>query len=467
MEATIGERYVLKERVMTGKRHSVYRARDLALNRDVFLYIAANENAGEAGSYLQRLGRVSGFDHEQFIHIFDAGLHEDHPYMVLKAYDGEPLLSAIERRNIEAGRILASVTELGKSLLEALEAGIQGFSVTADNVWVRPDGCWMIVNYWEEADKRRQGAAGLAALLVQCFTAAAELPPDAETLEFALRRHMPRHGATPAQTERLIELLQRVLQGGESLSSFLFALREIGASKEAAAVEERPSFSSGAAFAPPRQEPVRSAPPEYPAHRDAVAYAKDAEDAAYDEDEADEEDDGDRAGGRPRWRLRRVAAVSVSVLCVLVVAAIWIRQSFQPIERESAAPPPPAEVGGGGSAGAGGPSGGGGSAEAGADREADAGREANAGRNGKPSEPDPMVLPEKPETDGDTVHVPPLVGLTRETAEKEALALQLKYDYFIEPSDQEQGMVFKQVPEPGTEVPKGTRITFYVSRGAP
>lgn len=458
MEATIGERYALKEPVMTGKRHSVYRARDLALNRDVFLYIAANGKAGEAGSYLQRLGRVSGFDHEQFIHIFDAGLHEDYPYMVLKAYDGEPLLSAIERRNIDAGRILASVTELGKSLLEALEAGIQGFSVTADNVWVRPDGRWMIVNYWEEADKRRQGAAGLAALLVQCFTAAAELPRDAEALELDLRRHMPRLGTTPAQTERLIELLHRVLQGGESLSSFLFELREIGGSKEAAAVEERPRFSAGAAFSQPQQEPVRSAPPEYPAHRDAGAYVKDAEDEEYDEDEADEEDDDDRAGGRSRWRLRRVAAISVAFLCVLVVAAIWIRQSFQPIERESAAPPPPASAGADGS---GGSSGGGGSAEAGA------GREANAGRNGKPSEPDPMVLPEKPETDGDTVHVPPLVGLTRETAEKEALALQLKYDYFIEPSDQEQGTVFKQVPEPGTEVPKGTRITFYVSRGAP
>ncbi|MZQ86882.1 PASTA domain-containing protein [Paenibacillus sp. 5J-6] len=61
--------------------------------------------------------------------------------------------------------------------------------------------------------------------------------------------------------------------------------------------------------------------------------------------------------------------------------------------------------------------------------------------------------------------VPNLVGHTREDAEKMALASGLRYQFLLEPSTADKGIVFKQDMVPGTTVNDGDRITFWVSKG--
>jgi len=66
------------------------------------------------------------------------------------------------------------------------------------------------------------------------------------------------------------------------------------------------------------------------------------------------------------------------------------------------------------------------------------------------------------------VAVPPLVGLTRENAMRQLRELGLE-GRVIEQASAEQaaGRVFRQSPEEGTRLPKGERVTLYVSTGPP
>lgn len=77
----------------------------------------------------------------------------------------------------------------------------------------------------------------------------------------------------------------------------------------------------------------------------------------------------------------------------------------------------------------------------------------------------PEVVPEPSNNAEKTQVVPNLVGLTKEAAEKLALEHGLRYQFFLEVSEKNQGEVFKQDLPVGSKVGKETRITFWVSKG--
>jgi hypothetical protein len=62
------------------------------------------------------------------------------------------------------------------------------------------------------------------------------------------------------------------------------------------------------------------------------------------------------------------------------------------------------------------------------------------------------------------IPTPTLVGLTQAEAEKQALSSGLHYKYFIEPNGQAQGAVFKQEPQPGSNMSKGDNVTFWIGK---
>jgi hypothetical protein len=62
------------------------------------------------------------------------------------------------------------------------------------------------------------------------------------------------------------------------------------------------------------------------------------------------------------------------------------------------------------------------------------------------------------------ITTPTLVGLTQAEAEKQAVSSGLHYKYFIEPNGQAQGAVFKQDPQPGSNISKGDNVTFWIGK---
>lgn len=81
--------------------------------------------------------------------------------------------------------------------------------------------------------------------------------------------------------------------------------------------------------------------------------------------------------------------------------------------------------------------------------------------------PSPIEIEATPLPSSDNmILIPDLYGLSKEEAEKLALANGLHYKYFVEHNELQEGLVFKQEPESGTEVSKGGYITFWISKGA-
>ncbi|WP_134705049.1 PASTA domain-containing protein [Ammoniphilus sp. YIM 78166] len=84
-------------------------------------------------------------------------------------------------------------------------------------------------------------------------------------------------------------------------------------------------------------------------------------------------------------------------------------------------------------------------------------------------EPEPEEAPTpEPESSPEPttfVEVPNMVGESLQAAEKRALDQGLRYQYFLDFNERPEGEVFKQDPEPGDQVAKGSRITFWVSKG--
>lgn len=64
------------------------------------------------------------------------------------------------------------------------------------------------------------------------------------------------------------------------------------------------------------------------------------------------------------------------------------------------------------------------------------------------------------------MQVPDLRGLSKEEAEKLVLSYGLHYKYYVEYNDQQEGFVFKQEPESGTEVTRGGYLSFWISKGS-
>jgi hypothetical protein len=62
------------------------------------------------------------------------------------------------------------------------------------------------------------------------------------------------------------------------------------------------------------------------------------------------------------------------------------------------------------------------------------------------------------------ITTPALIGLTKDEAEKQAISSGLHYNYFIEPNGQAQGAVFKQDPQPGSNISKGDNVTFWIGK---
>jgi eukaryotic-like serine/threonine-protein kinase len=78
---------------------------------------------------------------------------------------------------------------------------------------------------------------------------------------------------------------------------------------------------------------------------------------------------------------------------------------------------------------------------------------------------DPNAAADVPSNSQQTeITTPTLVGLTQAEAEKQALSSGLHYKYFIEPNGQAQGAVFKQDPQPGSNISKGDNVTFWIGK---
>ncbi|ULL18460.1 PASTA domain-containing protein [Paenibacillus sp. H1-7] len=439
MEDRMEQRYLPEKPILPLASGMVYMGKDLSLNRKVILYAVDSQDDAFTKAYTEMLGEASQFTDRSFIHILDMGFNHSSNRLVavLKPCNGTLLYEVIAGGMLSFQEKLTIVYKLALGMQKALEEGIVGFSISADNIWIDPEGHPVIMNYWEQGQAAQRGTKGLVGLLLQLIAGKSTGPVvtmDDPAAQEALRQ------IPGEQRDVLVSLIRQVAAEDVPLKLFIAQLarivivrgtREPVRAQEPEAVrrpvsamtKSAPSFSEE-----PVQPRKQAAPPPPP---------------EPDEEDEEEEDEPRRftvGGMMKRLLLIGGAVVVIGVCSVLILMGLFevLRpdKGYVPSAPATETSPPVADA--------------------------------------KPT-PSATPVPDKPKetpkpdngaaTDQGPTQVPNLIGMTQAEAEKAALAAGLRYSFVLEPNEMAQGKVFKQDLQPNATAERGSRVTFWISKG--
>lgn len=383
-------RYLFQEAILSATNGTLFHGRDLALNRNIFLYQLHKKGSTSDEEYKKILAGVSHYTDPSFFHILDLGMNSQGVFAVVETRDGGPLCKLIQEQTLTLSfdEAIRLVVRIGAAMQDALEERVHGFSLAADNIWISGQQA-MIMNYWTEGEKRQRGAMGLIHLLFQLICRTDRVPNEYESLEERLKAALQKQ--TQEEKETILRLFKRTYSGQDSVSSIILELNMLLRHPVPAMKEIQMSELEGHA-------PTTS------------------------------------SESRSRWKKSWIWVASI----LLILTGVYLFQAWGHKPEEAAVASPK--------------------------QESPAKEVAPL-----PQEPiqdeTPSPPPEKSETQEEILTVPNLIGLTKEEAEKLALENGLHYRFFLEPNEQEAGSVFKQDLEAGMQVPRGSQIQFWISKG--
>ncbi|MGG1516169.1 PASTA domain-containing protein [Paenibacillus oryzisoli] len=424
-------RYVTREHIATLPHGTLQFGEDVYLNRTVLLYQITLPAGSRGVDYIQTLHHKAAFIHDGFHHILDTSVSEHAVNIVLQARNGSLLSSQIGQKRWTYQVVTAMISDLGVSLLDALEERITGFSVRADNLWLSESGKLSVLNYWDEEEMLDQGAIGLCRLMVSLLTRDATGSDAYEVLHTNLERaHIP--SATTEQKAELVRLVKHICQSQASLSSLVFGLRNLpGVQQEESTAGAAMPATAAADSAPRRMVPVMPA--------QTAAGQDDDDDVEHrtivrglPRRTAAQEPARSETPSRAGWKVGAVSAATFLVSAA-VVWAVWPSASEK--SDKTITPPPSATA---------------------------------ATVVITPSTtPTPKASEASVKQPGDKTIVPNLVGKMQAGAEEMALEAGLHYKYFLVDDAKPQGTVIRQDPQPGTDGFQGDNVIFWVSKGSP
>ena len=145
---SLGGRYLLRERLGAGSMGVVYAARDVQLDRDVALKLAAAHAGSDAGDKLlgeaKALARLA---HPNVVTVYDAGVLDGQAYIAMQLASGVSLWAWLRQRRRHPREVLAAFVDAGRGLGAAHEAGEVHRDFKPENVMVGPDGRVQLLDF--------------------------------------------------------------------------------------------------------------------------------------------------------------------------------------------------------------------------------------------------------------------------------------------------------------------------------
>jgi serine/threonine protein kinase len=140
--------YLVEEQLGAGSMGVVYRARDLALGRDVALKWLPGEADPEARERFQReAASAASLRHPGIVTVYGAGFAPGGLWMAMELVQGPTLAELLATERLGPEGIVPLVAELGRSLEVAHQAGILHRDVKAANVLVDSEGQPRLVDF--------------------------------------------------------------------------------------------------------------------------------------------------------------------------------------------------------------------------------------------------------------------------------------------------------------------------------
>lgn len=144
MSETIGERYELLEKLGTGGMATVWKAMDRALNRPVAIKRLLPHLASDpliAERFRNEAVSVAGLSHPGIVSVYDTGVDEDGPYMVLELVPGDTLAMRLATDGaLPLATVAVIVAQVAGALDYAHQQGIVHRDIKPANLIVDGDG---------------------------------------------------------------------------------------------------------------------------------------------------------------------------------------------------------------------------------------------------------------------------------------------------------------------------------------
>ncbi|MCW7542123.1 HDOD domain-containing protein [Aquabacterium sp. A7-Y] len=157
---TLG-RYELRHALGQGAQSSVWRAFDPRLDREVALKLhrAQASDPQALAVWLREARAVSRLSHPHIVPLFEAEVHEQHPYLVFELVEGQTLSQRLREQGplapADAVKLLVGVLE---GLAHAHEAGVVHRDLKPSNILIDGAGRARVMDFGIAASQRHGGA---------------------------------------------------------------------------------------------------------------------------------------------------------------------------------------------------------------------------------------------------------------------------------------------------------------------
>jgi serine/threonine protein kinase len=142
--------YELVELLARGGMGQVYRATDVRLGRDVAVKVLPGGSEHEPESvqrFIQEARVTASLDRPNIVRVFDVGMHEGRPFLVMELLQGETLRQRLSRGPLPAVLALGVALDVSRGLVAAHAAGLIHHDLKPENLFLTHDGPVKILDF--------------------------------------------------------------------------------------------------------------------------------------------------------------------------------------------------------------------------------------------------------------------------------------------------------------------------------
>jgi len=142
--------YEIVELLGAGGMGEVYKAQDRRLGREVAIKVLLPSFASDPDRlrrFEQEAKAVALLNHPGILQIYDTGLHDGMPYLVMELLEGETLRERLESRPIPLRKALDLGQQIARGLAAAHEKGLTHRDLKPENIFITRDDRTKILDF--------------------------------------------------------------------------------------------------------------------------------------------------------------------------------------------------------------------------------------------------------------------------------------------------------------------------------
>jgi serine/threonine protein kinase len=142
--------YRIVELLAQGGMGQVYRATDVRLSRDVAVKVlsgAGRHDRDLVERFLQEARITAGLDRPNIVRLFDVGIHDERPFLVMELLDGETLRERLARGALSPDATRTIALDVARGLVAAHAAGLVHRDLKPENLFLTRAGSTKILDF--------------------------------------------------------------------------------------------------------------------------------------------------------------------------------------------------------------------------------------------------------------------------------------------------------------------------------